>query len=98
MPFSEGTRRLATPDSADIRGRKKLTWSSAIAVKWWISCYGFTVQVSTDSNGRILFAAPIVSQFVGQSLGRLFDDDIRTGKLVMPWSVSAAKARETALL
>jgi hypothetical protein len=82
MPFSDGTRRTATPDSADIRGKKKLTWSPGIAVKWWISCYRFTVQVSTDSDGRILFAAPIVGRFIGQSLGRLLDwIDTRFGGL-----------------
>jgi hypothetical protein len=32
-----------------------------------------TVKVVTDKDGRIMDAAPIVSRFVGQQLGRLIE-------------------------
>ena len=37
----------------------------------WISCRLFTVQVTTDENSVIVWAAPIVRKFTGQPLDHL---------------------------
>ena len=37
----------------------------------WISCHLFTVSVATDSDNRIVEAAPIVRRFLGQPLANL---------------------------
>jgi hypothetical protein len=39
--------------------------------KWQVSCNKFTVQVNTDEEGRIIFAAPIVKRFMGQPFENL---------------------------
>lgn len=39
--------------------------------KWWVSCPQFTVQVNTDEKGRIVYAAPVVREFIGQPLDNL---------------------------
>jgi len=40
-------------------------------MKHWISCAKFTVQVNTDEQGIITWAAPIVRKFRGGPLGKL---------------------------
>ncbi len=39
--------------------------------KYWVSCTKFTVQVNVDDTGKIVWAAPIVRQFVGQPFANL---------------------------
>lgn len=39
--------------------------------KWWVCCSKFAIQVNTDENGRITFAAPIAKKFMGQPLQNL---------------------------
>ena len=39
--------------------------------KWWLSCQEFTVLVEADRSDCILWAAPLVRRFVGQSLENL---------------------------
>jgi hypothetical protein len=40
-------------------------------MRHWVSCSKFTVQVNTDANDKIIWAAPIVRKFVGQPLANL---------------------------
>jgi hypothetical protein len=37
----------------------------------WISCLKFTVRVTTDDEGKIVKAAPLVRKFIGQPLANL---------------------------
>ena len=47
-------------------GRKTTTETK----KWWVSNRLFTVQANTQ-NGLIIWTAPIVHKFIGQSLSNL---------------------------
>lgn len=56
-----------------------------MVTRHWISCHLFTVRVVTDSDDRIIEAAPIVRRFVGQPLANLLGWAAKRGGFIYAW-------------
>lgn len=46
---------------------------------YWVSTGRWTVRVTTEADGRIVDAAPLVRKFIGQPMSHLMDFARRTG-------------------